>query len=111
MGQFRNRPVLIEAVHFEGVECAVGEVPTPNFGDETGDLAPDWVRAAMAKVAGDLGAIWVEQQGDGSHALRVGTLEGTYTASPGDWIIRGVKGELYPCKPDMFAASYVATSE
>ncbi len=34
------------------------------------------------------------------------TLEGTMTASIGDWIIRGVKGELYPCKPDIFEATY-----
>lgn len=34
------------------------------------------------------------------------TLEGTLTASPGDWIIRGVKGEFYPCKPDIFEATY-----
>lgn len=34
------------------------------------------------------------------------TLEGVMTAGPGDWIIRGVKGELYPCKPDIFAAAY-----
>lgn len=38
----------------------------------------------------------------------ISTLEGTMTASPGDWIIRGVKGELYPCKPDIFAATYDA---
>ena len=34
------------------------------------------------------------------------TLEGVMKASPGDWIIRGVKGELYPCKPDVFEATY-----
>ena len=34
------------------------------------------------------------------------TLEGTMIANNGDWIIRGVKGELYPCKPDIFAATY-----
>ena len=34
------------------------------------------------------------------------TLEGVVIAQPGDWIIRGVKGELYPCKPDIFAATY-----
>lgn len=39
------------------------------------------------------------------------TLEGNHTASPGDWIIRGVKGELYPCKPDIFAATYEAVTE
>lgn len=36
----------------------------------------------------------------------ISTLEGTMVASNGDWIIRGVKGELYPCKPDIFAATY-----
>ena len=34
------------------------------------------------------------------------TLEGVMHASPGDWIIRGVNGELYPCKPDIFAKTY-----
>ena len=38
--------------------------------------------------------------------LRVATLEGDMFVSPGDWIIRGVKGELYPCKPDIFEATY-----
>lgn len=38
--------------------------------------------------------------------IRIPTLEGTHLASPGDWIIRGVKGEFYPCKPDIFAATY-----
>ena len=38
--------------------------------------------------------------------LRIHTLEGTMEARKGDWIIRGVKGELYPCKPDIFEASY-----
>lgn len=36
----------------------------------------------------------------------INTLEGTMTVSPGDWIIIGVKGERYPCKPDIFAATY-----
>lgn len=38
--------------------------------------------------------------------LYIDTLEGTHTANPGDYIIRGVKGELYPCKPDIFEATY-----
>lgn len=41
-----------------------------------------------------------------SGTLEIRTLEGTMTASEGDWIIRGVKGELYPCKPDIFEATY-----
>ena len=36
----------------------------------------------------------------------IDTPEGCMTASPGDWIIRGVKNEYYPCKPDIFAATY-----
>jgi len=45
--------------------------------------------------------------------LAIKAPEGTMIAQPGDWIIRGVKGELYPCKPDIFGATYepvVATS-
>jgi hypothetical protein len=38
--------------------------------------------------------------------LFIGTLEGVHRADPGDWIIQGIKGELYPCKPDIFAATY-----
>lgn len=38
--------------------------------------------------------------------VEITTLEGTLTASIGDWIIKGVKGEFYPCKPDIFAATY-----
>lgn len=36
----------------------------------------------------------------------IATLEGIMTANPGDWIITGVKGEQYPCKPDIFEATY-----
>ena len=38
--------------------------------------------------------------------LAIETLEGTMIAAYGDWIIKGVKGEFYPCKPDVFAATY-----
>jgi hypothetical protein len=38
--------------------------------------------------------------------LVIPTLEGSMSALPGDWIIKGVKGEFYPCKPDIFAATY-----
>ena len=38
--------------------------------------------------------------------LYIETLEGTMQANPGDYIIRGVKGEYYPCKPDIFEATY-----
>lgn len=43
---------------------------------------------------------------DGS--LLIATLEGVMIAKPGDWVIRGVQGEFYPCKPDIFEATYEA---
>ena len=39
------------------------------------------------------------------------TLEGPHTVSPGDWIITGIKGERYPCKPDIFEATYDEVSD
>jgi hypothetical protein len=46
----------------------------------------------------------IHSLGDGR--LEITTLEGTMIANVGDWIIQGVKGECYPCKPDIFAATY-----
>ena len=43
-----------------------------------------------------------------TNKLMISTLEGLMSADPGDWIIKGVVGELYPCKPDIFAATYEA---
>lgn len=47
----------------------------------------------------------------GSGKILIRTLEGTMTASPGDWIIKGVQGEFYPCKPDIFEETYEPVSE
>jgi len=43
--------------------------------------------------------------------IAIPTLEGEMTASPGDWIIKGVQGEFYPCKPDIFEATYEPADE
>jgi len=43
---------------------------------------------------------------DGKSTCVVGTLEGPHTATEGDFIIKGIKGEFYPCKPDIFAMTY-----
>lgn len=42
----------------------------------------------------------------GDHELIIHTLKGDMLASKGDWIIKGVQGEFYPCKPDIFEATY-----
>ena len=46
-----------------------------------------------------------------SDTLQIETLEGIHTANVGDYIIKGVKGELYPCKPDIFRLTYEAVAE
>jgi hypothetical protein len=76
--KFRKKPVVIEAVHY------TGEFPLGFLGDDER----------------------VTRMGDDSGAIGIVTLEGTMRANVGDWIIRGVKGELYPCKPDIFEATY-----
>lgn len=43
--------------------------------------------------------------------FNIDTLEGSMKASLGDWIIRGIKGEIYPCKPDIFSATYTLPSQ
>jgi len=90
MPSFRKRPVIIEA---ERVGKLLNEI------DTAGRAAlPAWVEDAVAKGIVELGAV----------SLRVKTLEGTMIADLGDWLIRGVQGELYPCKPEIFAATYEA---
>jgi len=86
MAKFRKKPVVVEAVQFLGKE-SVAEVL--DFTDFT---------AAAAAHKTD--------SGDHIPVIEIKTLEGTMVASPGDWIIRGVKGEIYPRKPDIFAATY-----
>lgn len=48
--------------------------------------------------------------GNGDARLTIETLEGDMTVSPGDYVIRGVRGEFYPCKPDIFKATYEAVA-
>lgn len=87
MPKFRKKPVVIDAVQLKRgyAEIAVEFVGAGNIGHHNlGEFAED--------------ACYVE----------IKTLEGVMTASEGDWIIKGVKGEFYPCKPDIFAATYEA---
>jgi hypothetical protein len=81
MAQFRKKPVVIDAVQFDGTFGSV------------------WPMIREHRE--------IQWEPDGG-VLTIKTLEGDMTASPSDWIIRGVKGEFYPCKPDIFAATYEA---
>lgn len=91
MAKFRKKPVVIDAVQFPG----------PAIDNRVGVLAfDDWMVANKGKHK-------CRYRGD---KLIISTLEGDHEARPGDWIIKGVKGELYPCKPDIFEATYEPAS-
>lgn len=79
--RFRKKPVVIEAVQFTGHN---------QF-------------AVVAFCGGVSGRASIHPRDD---AMLIATLEGDMRADVGDWIIKGVKGEFYPCKPDIFAATY-----
>lgn len=90
MPKFRKKPVEIEAIQFTG---------------DNRNAVLDWTGVSTVNAST---IYWRSKADDGEIVIR--TLEGDMVASIGDWIIRGVKGELYPCKPDIFAATYDAVS-
>lgn len=68
---------------------------------------PEWFFKATEKEAGEPGFAWMGEPDDkGLATVEIFTLEGVHTAHVGDWIICGVKGELYPCKDDIFRMTY-----
>jgi hypothetical protein len=87
MPKFRKKPVVIEAEQFNG-----------NNGGHIRVWSSDAVIASPVLEP-------TEDNPTGSY-LQIKTLEGVMTAIVGDWIIKGVKGEFYPCKPDIFEATY-----
>ena len=87
--RFRKKPVVIEAVQ------------VPDIGAATHNDFFETLRA-MGANQNPSGAVLMPMN---DHIL-IQTLEGTMRADVGDWIIRGVKGEFYPCKPDIFEATY-----
>lgn len=85
--KYRKKPVEIEAVQL-----------TPESGIE--------VVSWLADHGADFVALAQAPDEEVLHAIEIRTLEGDMRADVGDWIIRGVKGEFYPCKPDIFDATY-----
>jgi len=98
MPHYRKKPVVIEA--FQMTEAA----------RRSNDDWPSWMHDAWNVNHGEEGSLQPSAypESDGTDELEIVTLEGTHRVSWGDWIIQGVKGELYPCKPDIFAATYEA---
>jgi hypothetical protein len=74
---------------------------------------PQWAHEAWNAGHGNPGGLFPAAQHfvEGGDELAIWTLEGIHLVSFGDWIIRGVKGELYPCKPDIFADTYEAVAD
>jgi hypothetical protein len=88
MDKFRSKPVVIEAAQW----------------NETASMRRDLEGEGMDSSA------WSGHvdKPDLCQGLRIRTLEGVMKVSLGDWIIKGVAGEFYPCKPDIFATKYEA---
>lgn len=92
MGKYRKKPVVIEAFKWTGGPDQIED--------------PEWIIDAIKK-----GTVRFDMIQRNEAALLIDTLEGTHRANQGDFIIRGVQGELYPCKPDIFAATYEPVEE
>lgn len=83
MAQYRKKPVVVEAVQW------------------TGENLPELEQFMQSSKR----EYFVEYRA-WKNTLHIRTLEGIMAASPGDYIIKGVNGEFYPCKPDIFAKTY-----
>lgn len=84
MSRFRKKPVVIDAVQWDGTPGII-----------------DWILAGGGSVR------YCEKvSSEIVPFLLIDTLEGSMSADVGDWIIRGIAGEFYPCKPDIFEATY-----
>lgn len=83
-GMFRKKPVVIEAIRY---------MPHENCREVSGFLGQEHNESACRESSRDA-------------TFEIHTLEGTMTCRRGDWIIRGVNGEYYPCKADIFEKTY-----
>lgn len=86
---YRKKPVVVEAVQFVGISDS-----NNNFSER-----PDWLIKAIYKDE------VIQFFGD-TNKLTIQTLEGPIYASVGDYIIKGIQGEIYPCKPVIFQETY-----
>ena len=96
MNKFRKKPVVIEAILMTGTSENYREIIDWTRGSATPAFMDTEVRNCSAE----------HPEGFDYPVLKINTLEGTMVVSPGDWVIKGVKGEFYPCKPDIFADTY-----
>jgi hypothetical protein len=88
MPKFRKKPVVIEAV--------LASVLIKNAKESNCPAQPEWIR----KLVDEETIVFADD------VIFIETLEGTMRAEPTDYIIHGVNGEVYPCKPDIFEKTY-----
>lgn len=93
MSKFRKKPVVIEAFQM------TKESRWNNLD------WPEWAHMAWNSEPSE-GAIWIDPDDPNRENLLCGTLEGVHRIDWDDWIIQGVQGEIYPCKPDIFVVTY-----
>jgi hypothetical protein len=98
VARYRKKPVVIEAVQVAAADYSGNAWNGSLF---KCDVLPQWLEDAFTN-----GTIAVHPSDQDCALLAIKALEGTMIAQPGDWIIRGVAGELYPCKPNIFEATY-----
>jgi hypothetical protein len=101
--KFKKQPVVIEAIRFNGTTESAEEI-LKWIGVPAGDFLNDKAAAFYFCAAGSAFPLC----GLDDHVLGIKTLEGVMAASPGDYVIKGVAGEFYPCKPEIFGQSYEA---
>lgn len=93
MAKFRKKPVEIEAWRYVGLmEKSVEET------DRTAEEICALTGSAVNLIPT-------------TNVLRIYTMEGELTVKPGSWVIKGVKGEFYPCDPEIFEETYEWVSE
>jgi len=92
--KYRKKPVVIEAIEFLNNECSIKSILL--FMGQKVELNCDRAHEAFSDYCNNIVK-------DG---LVISTLEGNLRASLGDYIIKGVSGEFYPCKPDIFKKTY-----
>lgn len=97
--KFIKKPIIIEAFQMTIARRASNEE------------WPNWLHMAWQKERSESGSLHPTIEGTGEGTLSITTLEGEHLVSWGDWIIRGIAGEIYPCKPEIFYATYDPISE
>jgi hypothetical protein len=93
--RFRKKPVEIEAIQWDGTRASIEACC--QWVNGFPPLHPDHDEPTLS---------YLFTRSDDVSDVQIWTLEGPHSVSPGDWIIRGVKGEFYACKPDVFDMTY-----